>query len=258
MSTLWKGCDYIKYYISALHPLKGFMEIIQENKPLYILETFFNGKQECDFKKNLAAKEFMLDSGAFTFMNSKSNVKAEQIEEYLHNYCKYIKQSNISNFIEMDLDCIFGYEQVKSWRKQIEKETNKQVIPVWHKSRGIEDYKKTLKEYNYIAIGGFAIKEIKQKEFDNIRKMVRFAFLNGKKIHALGYSRKDILTYNFYSVDSASWKIQAALGGMLYKFSDNTIKIINVKKDGYKTDIKKLKCCNLKEIIKYQYYLDTK
>ena len=42
-------------------------------------------------------------------------------------------------------------EEVKRLRQKLEQLTNKQPIPVWHKSRGKEAYLQDVANYDYIA-----------------------------------------------------------------------------------------------------------
>ena len=91
----------------------------------------------------------------------------------------------------MDIDAIVGYERVKAMRRRLESETERRCIPVWHRSRGLEEFKRLCKEYPYIGIGGFAIKTILPNEFPFVRKLIQIAAGYGTKVHGLGYTRKD-------------------------------------------------------------------
>lgn len=109
-------------------------------------------------------KDFLLDSGAFTFMqNTKTKINWD---EYVERYAKFIKDNNIKHFFELDIDSIVGIKEVERLRNKLETLSERKCIPVWHKSRGLEYWKKMCKEYNYIAIGGIVTKEIKATEYD--------------------------------------------------------------------------------------------
>lgn len=60
-------------------------------------------------------------------------------------------------------------------RAMLEKGTGKKCIPVWHKSRGLEEWRKLTKEYDYVAIGGIVTKEIKRKEYKYFSPMLSIA-----------------------------------------------------------------------------------
>ena len=86
-------------------------------------------------EKNHLFRDFILDSGAFTFMNGK---EAKNIvwDEYVELYAKTINDYNIEKFIELDIDSVVGLNEVERLRKKLERLTQKQPIVVWHKSRG--------------------------------------------------------------------------------------------------------------------------
>lgn len=105
---------------------------------------------------------FLLDSGAFTFMNNSKT--AVDFNEYLTTYIDFINKHDIKYFFELDIDAVVGLEEVEKLRKRLEAETGKKCIPVWHKSRGKEKFIEMCKEYDYVAIGGIVTKEIKPVE----------------------------------------------------------------------------------------------
>ena len=63
-------------------------------------------------------------------------VKAGMVIEFINTY-------KIDKFFELDIDSVVGYEEVLKLRKKLEHLTEKQCIPVWHTSRGKEDFLKT-------------------------------------------------------------------------------------------------------------------
>lgn len=218
----------------------------------YVLESFYYIK---DFQIPLIKKAdlFLLDGGAFTFMNTvKGNVNWN---EYIRKYIDFINGNDVKYYFELDIDKIVGYEKVKKIRSQLEEETGKQCIPVWHKSRGIDDFKKLVDKYEYIAIGGFAIKDIKIQEYPVIKKLVKYAYENGVKVHGLGYTRQDVLDYDFYSCDSSTWSTCRRYG-KIYKFNGQRMICVNPKNTGTKRDKQEeIETIILREWIKYQKYL---
>lgn len=232
---------------------------IQEYKPLYILETFFNGKNKCLEALSISGSDnFLLDSGAFSYM-SGAKADLEQMNEYVNRYIAFIKKYKIKYFFELDVDSVFGIQQVEIWRKKIEYETGRQCIPVWHKSRGIEYWKHLCEEYRYIAIGGIVTREIKISEYNLISKLVDYAYKKGVKVHGLGFTRtKELHKYKFYSVDSSSYNTAATHGQRIYFFNGGNIDDRVLKKGNKKVKLGELVAHNLKEWVKYQKYMDMR
>ena len=238
--------------------LAGTSGVYENTRPIlkdvpYILESFYYFR---DFQKPLIhnADLFLLDSGAFTFMNA---VKGKvDWDKYTDEYIAFINKYDIKHFFELDIDAIVGYDEVKRITAKIEKGTGKRVIPVWHKARGIEEYKRMVADYDYIAIGGFVINEIKRNEYPIIKKMVRYAYDKGVKVHGLGFTPKEVTQYKFFSVDSTSWQSSKRFGGF-YKFDGKQMKSITPKNHGTKRDKQKeIEIITIKEWIKYQKYLN--
>lgn len=238
--------------------LAGTSGVYETTKPIlkdvpYLLESFYYFR---DFQKPLiqSADLFLLDSGAFTFMNTvKGNVNWN---DYIDKYIAFIKANGIKHYFELDIDVIVGYEEVKRIRAKIERETGVKSIPVWHKSRGIDEFKRLVNDYDYIAIGGFAIKHIKREEYPIIRKMVQYAYDRGVKVHGLGFTPKEVTQYKFYSVDSTTW-LSCRRFGSLFRYNSGQMQMITPKKHGTKRDKQKeIEIMTVKEWIKYQKYLN--
>lgn len=231
--------------------------LIKETKPLYILETFYAGTKYCNQAlSDVGVDNFLLDSGAFTFMNSHKNVSLNELQTYIEAYIAYINENNIKYFFELDIDVIVGYKKVKEIRDYIEQKTGKRSIPVWHLNRGLEDYIETCKKYNYIAIGGLAFKEIQRKDWHKLNKFIKIAHNYNTKVHGLGFTPIDLHKYNFDTVDSTSWKMLAIRGGKLAQFNGKAITTRTIDKHGKKLDIPTMAMYNFKEWVKYQYYLN--
>lgn len=243
----------MKVCLAGTNCLKS--NISEYKKILFILESFYTIKE---WQMSIIKKSdfFLLDSGAFTFMNNfKGNVNWQ---EYIDSYANFIIKNNIQYFFELDIDVVVGYHKVKEYTKYLENKVGRKCIPVWHKSRGLEEWKRITKEYNYVAIGGIVIKEIKPKDYDIFIPLLKIAKENNCKVHGLGFtSTKKLKKYHFYSVDSTSWTAGSRFG-IIYKFVNNNIKQINKPKN-YRIKKEKEEECkinNLNEWIKFQKYAD--
>lgn len=232
-------------------------ELVKEHKPLYVLESFYYVKPWQTVEMH-HWKSFLLDSGAFTFMQQAQSKGIDiNWNRYMQNYIDFIKFNGIRNFFELDIDSIVGYEDVKQLRHSLEKETGRQCIPVWHRSRGLDEFKRLCQEYSYIAIGGFAIKTIMPKEYPFIKKLIQLAAKYNTKVHGLGFTPQNVLDYGFYSVDSSSWIAGGRYGGVYY-FNGRRIIRVPTPKGKRSVDSKIRDEYSLQEWLKYQRYLDMK
>lgn len=217
---------------------------------MYILESFYY----CDNWVEKAIpyfENFMLDSGAFTFFSSGKHV---DWNEYVTRYCEFIIKNKVELFFELDIDALIGYDKVKDIRKKIERETNKQPIPVWHKRLGKEEFLKMCDEFPYVAIGGIVSKEISQKEYQFFPWFIDEAHKRGCKIHGLGFTNmKGLTRYHFDSVDSTAW-LSGNRFGSIYEFTGKTM-IKHDKGEGQKlADSRAVAVHNFTEWVKFQQY----
>lgn len=236
---------------------EGYDPIIYQHKP-FILESFYY--VDADTERLLPHfGDFMLDSGAFTFMQDKKT--HTDFEGYLERYADFIKRNNIEKFFELDIDSVEGYEKVKAYRKKLERLTGKQSIPVWHKSRGTKEFTRHCEEYPYVAIGGLVDGAAKGEYAKQLWKyfpwFIKTAHDNGAKIHALGFtSLEGIKKYHFDSVDSTAWTSGNRFG-YIFRFDGKTMTKIDVPKGKRLADSRKVAIINYTEWIKFQKYAET-
>lgn len=156
------------------------------------------------------SKEMLIDSGAHSFQKGKK----VDWEIYTREYAEFIKKYDcpkILGYFEMDVDNIIGYDKVLQLRKILTAVTPK-IIPVWHKNRGLEDFKAMCREYKgrIVAITGFKDEDISDNQY---HLFVKYAHDCGCKIHGLGMTRTKVLDkVPFDFTDSASWKLSITYG----------------------------------------------
>lgn len=164
------------------------------------------------------SEQVLIDSGAHSF---QKGVKVDW-KQYTEKYAEWIRQNDcdkILGYFEMDVDNIIGYDKVVELRKILECATDK-IIPVWHKNRGIDDFKQMCQEREgkIIAITGFKNEDIRD---DQYLMFLKFAKKYDCKVHCLGMTRKKVLDkVPFDFADSSSWKQQAIYG----KVGDRKVK----------------------------------
>lgn len=161
MKTLPREEENMNIYLAGQAPWRQeglYDEAIRNSKP-YILESFYYANKDTESLIPYFG-DFLLDSGAFTFMtNAKKDVNWD---EYIKKYAEFVRRNNIDKYFELDIDSVVGYKKVLEYRNKLEKLTGKKCIPVWHKSRGIKEFEKMCDEYPYVAIGGIVSGEIKK------------------------------------------------------------------------------------------------
>lgn len=202
----------MRVFLSALEASPEFYKIDENiEKYKYNLMSFFYIKDMKIPERIRDKSEFIIiDSGAHSF---QKGTKVDWIE-YTKKYAEFIKQfdrPNVVGYFEMDVDNIIGYDKVLELRKILENVSNK-IIPVWHKNRGIDEYKKMCQDYagKVIAITGFKNEDIKDEQY---LMFLKYAKKYNCKVHCLGMTRKKVLDkIPFDFVDSSSWKQQSIYG----------------------------------------------
>lgn len=158
------------------------------------------------------SEEILIDSGAHSF---QKGVKVDW-DLYTQQYANFIKgfdKPNVIGYFEMDVDNIIGYQKVLELRKVLELVSDK-IIPVWHKNRGLDEYKKMCKDYagKIVAITGFKNEDIKDEQYI---MFLKYAKKYNCKVHCLGMTRTKILDkVPFDYVDSSSW-VQSSIFGRI-------------------------------------------
>lgn len=246
----------MKIYLAGVAPWRGdgiYDNAYKIHRP-YILESFYYA--DADTERLIPYfGDFLLDSGAFTFMqNSKSHVNWD---EYIERYAEFIKKNRVEKFFELDIDSVVGYEKVLRYRKKLESLTGKQCIPVWHKSRGADEFLKMCDEYGYASIGGIVAKEIKPQQYALFPKMIKEAHKRNCKLHGLGFTNLKLLpSCHFDSVDSTAWTTGNRFG-YLYKFNGKTMVQVDAPKGHRIAKPKEAALNNFREWIKFQQYAET-
>lgn len=249
-----KSEENLKIFLAGGYPngKKNYIEIIQNYRP-YILESFYYA--DTDIERLIPYfGDFLLDSGAFTFISNKGN--SVDWNEYIEKYAEFIKRNKVKKYFELDIDSVVGYEQVKEFRNKLEKLVGYQCIPVWHKNRGIKEYMKHCDEYPYVGVGGYVINELTPNDYKAFPSMIQYAHKKSAKVHCLGFTRlSDLSKYHFDSVDSTAWTTGNRFG-YVYYFDGKTMKKRNAPDNHRLADSRMTALHNYTEWIKFQIYAD--
>lgn len=225
---------------------------ILAQKP-FILESFFYN-DELSEKLIPQYGDFLLDSGAFTFMQGKGSA---QWDEYIEQYADFIVRNDVKKYFELDIDSVVGYPKVLEYRKRLEQTTSRQCIPVWHISRGKAEYIRMCDEYGYVAIGGIVSKEITPDKYSVLPALISEAHRRGAKVHGLGFTAlKWLPQCHFDSVDSTAWTTGNRFG-YIYRFDGRTMQKTNVPGGKRLADSRKVALINFTEWLKFQKYAET-
>lgn len=181
-----------------------------EVKDLSLLDTFYYHMNDDLWYIN-KCKNFLLDSGAFTFM-MKGN--AGNLDSYVDKYIEYIKRNHVRDYIELDVDKIKGLQWVEKTRARLERETGLPSIPVWHIQRGKDYFLGLVKDYKRVCFGGLMSDGVPDKVLEKYFPwFIEKAHENGCKIHGLGYMRtQNFSRIKFDSVDSTTWLVGSRAG----------------------------------------------
>lgn len=216
----------MKIYLAGTNGLKK--EILKgcvEPSKFNVLESYYS-IQEWQLSFIPKFKNFLLDSGAFTFRQAFINKRKNDIdwEQYTREYGLFVKKYDIKQFFEMDIDNIIDYSYVKKLRHILENNAERKCIPVWHVNRGKDDFIETCNNYPYIAIGGLVGKNVTYSQLHKIFPwFINTAHNCHCKIHGLGFTSVTKLPlYHFDSVDSTTW-LNAGRFGELHQFCDGKI-----------------------------------
>ena len=128
-------------------------------------------------------------------------------------------------------------------------------MKVFHMWRGLEYYKELTKKENKIAIGGIAIKYIKESDYNMFEPLIKIAHDNNCKVHGLGLTgSSNLRKYNFDSVDSSRWNM-ASRFAQCQRFDGHGIKATDICKPGVLYDSENILLTNFESWQKYSDYL---
>lgn len=207
-SSCYQGGKYktfVEYFMNEVH--KG-------KKMKWNLMSYYYIQKRVELAEYVRdnSEEVLIDSGAHSF---QKGTKVDWLA-YTKQYAEFIKKydrPNVVGYFEMDVDNVIGYDKVLELRKILERVSDK-IIPVWHKNRGIKEFKKMCQDYagKVIAITGFKNEDIQDHQY---LMFLKYAKKYNCKVHCLGMTRKAILDkVPFDYVDSSSW-VQSSIFGRI-------------------------------------------
>ena len=201
-------------------------------------------------------KNFLMDSGAFTLMMHQSSTKNFDIKKFAKEYATFIKKYDIDNFIELDVDGLFGIDVYKDILHMVQDITGKDPLRVFHGWRGKDYYLELVKKKKSICLGGVAVGVNRNNTADYFQWFLDRAHENGCKVHGLAITSPDFVRrFDFDSVDSSSWTF-GARGACVYRFDGTGMQMYKGSENcppGKRVDTVWVMRHNFDEWIKFQH-----
>lgn len=114
----------MEVFLADEHPVKNGKDADWEG--LNILETYYYLQNNKEFPRLIGNfQNFLLDSGAFTFMSGAGVVN---FDKYVEGYAAFIKKWNVKNFFELDIDSVVGIREVERLREKLERLSGRKPI----------------------------------------------------------------------------------------------------------------------------------
>lgn len=91
----------------------------QDLEDVDVLASYYYLRKNTELHEGVKhARTFLCDSGLFTFVNTGVNVN---LEAYADEYADYVRDNNIREYIELDVDDLKGVEWTRRLRDRIER-----------------------------------------------------------------------------------------------------------------------------------------
>jgi len=172
-----------------------------------ILISFFYIESFLKNQKSFTYRDWVLDSGAYSAMNSGAEISLDS----------FIKTSLRLIQTDKTLTEIFSLDVIGDWKKSLEN-TEKmwaagvEAIPTFHVYEPMHALLSMARDYPKIAVGG--VNQIQHSK-DKIRWLDGiFSAVWPKKIHGFAcVGERIIMRYPFHSVDSTTWEVSVAKFG---------------------------------------------
>ena len=185
--------------------------------------------------------KFLIDSGAYTYMNDPKYMDAtiEEWEKHIQRYLNWAKKHKdmIFAIANLDLENILGEEVVRDWNERYFEpfmiETGIPVCFIWHSSNGEDGWERYCKRYPYVGMSWVSDEDGQSIDFNIGLNMLKVAEKYNTVVHGMGMTRTSLLTkLSFYTTDSTTWLVGLQYGEINFW---NGQKMQRLKKDKWKT-----------------------
>lgn len=208
--------------ISGVEPDRYWDIVVNQCKRDIVLMSYYYLQQKPkDFLKKRIEKapnvKVFIDSGAHTFM-SKSGFEDKPLsfwENYAENYVQFVRDNKDFIFAcaNLDLELLFGIEQIDEWDEKYFKPLEKEGIPVcyiWHTPRGEKGWEEMCRKHSYV---GFSMENDKEVTIQRVMRRLKVAEKYNTKVHGMALTKTEILVrVPFFTVDSTTWLVGQQYG----------------------------------------------
>lgn len=193
--------------------------------------------------------KFLIDSGAFTYMNDeKYNERTvEEWEAHIHRYLDWARNHReiIFAIASLDLEYLVGGDIVQEWNEKYFEpfmlETGIPVCFVWHSDGSKLTWEQYCQRYPYVGVSWST--DDGSGGLKNGLKLLQTAEKYNTVVHGMAMTRTSLLTkLPFYTVDSTTWMVGVQYGEVNWWRGN---KMSRLKKDKWKGEMLEEICSTL-------------
>ena len=247
----------MKFCFAATHSRPHLKKELLQAK--FVLESFFYIKEhQLEYLKS--RELFLLDSGAFSFINTGKRVNWI---DFADKYADFVRTHRIKHYFELDIDQIIGVKETLKLRERLESRVGWQSIPVWHTIRGMDEWSVLARDYDYIStsLSGFTntSKWFRSHKHEPLHAMLDITQKNNCKVHGLGFTSIPLLHKHsrLYSVDSTSW-LMGGRNGIFNRFLDGQMIAVSPPEGKRAVNYKIIDSHNFTQWMKFQNYAESR
>lgn len=188
--------------------------------------------------------KFLIDSGAYTYINSPdtSNRTVEEWEQHIIKYLAWARQHKdiIFAIASLDIEQLVGGDQVQEWNEKYFEpfmlETGIPVVFVWHQEATKLSWEKYCQRYPYVGVSwGTDAYDDGTGGLKTGQAMLKIAEKYNTVVHGMAMTRTSLLTkLPFYTVDSTTWMVGVQYGEVNWW---RGTKMSRLKKDKWKGEM---------------------
>lgn len=215
--------------------------------------------EEIDYFIKHPHTELLLDSGAFTSLNTGTEIHLSEYMDFLKTY-----KDDLFGYFALDK---LGDDKVTKGNLQLMIQNGLKPLPIHVRGMNGDDMNELYKYSDYIGLGGFRRPQRGPAKKNYVKQKMTWA--KGRNVHWLGYTNASMINaFKPYSVDCSSWtaplrygRLSIYMGGGSWSsnYSYKDFKDLNIdkkvlpiiKRNGYNLEQmseEKYWRCNMKKI----------